>query len=44
MPMVFGHLQQAIGIGIMPVYLMAFAALNIGLLELSYKRLRAAKA
>ena len=44
MPMVFGHLQQAIGIGIMPVYLMAFAALNIGLLELSYKRLRPAKA
>ena len=37
MPMVFGHVQQAIGIGIMPVYLTVFAALNIGLLELAYR-------
>ena len=37
MPMVFGHLQQAIGIGIMPLYLLIFAALNIGLLETAYR-------
>ena len=36
MPMVFGNLQQQVGIGIMPVYLLLFAALNIGLLERSY--------
>ena len=36
MPMIFGHLQQMIGIGIMPVYLVVFAALNIGMLELTY--------
>ena len=39
MPMVFGHLQQAVGIGIMPLYLLVFALMNIGLLELSYKKL-----
>ena len=37
MPMVFGHLQQAVGIGIMPLYLLVFAALNIGLLETAYR-------
>ena len=37
MPMVFGHLQQAVGIGIMPLYLLVFAALNIGLLEIAYR-------
>ncbi|MDD6085380.1 MAG: MFS transporter [Oscillospiraceae bacterium] len=37
MPMVFGHLQQIVGIGIMPIYLMIFAVLNIVFLELSYK-------
>ena len=36
MPMVFGHLQQHIGIGIMPVYLLIFAVMNIGLLERAY--------
>lgn len=36
MPMVFGILQQHIGIGIMPVYLLIFAVLNIGLLERTY--------
>ena len=36
MPMVFGHLQLHVGIAIMPVYLLLFAALNIGLLERSY--------
>lgn len=38
MPMVFGHLQQAVGIGIMPIYLAVFAAANIGFLELAYRR------
>ena len=39
MPMVFGHLQQATGIRIMPVYLLLFALMNIGLLELAYRKL-----
>lgn len=39
MPMVFGHIQQAVGIGIMPIYLIFFAALNIGMLEYAYKRI-----
>ncbi|MCR5507988.1 MAG: MFS transporter [Lachnospiraceae bacterium] len=37
MPMVFGILQQHAGIAIMPVYLLVFAFLNIGLLEIAYK-------
>ena len=40
MPMVFGNLQQHIGIGIMPVYLLIFAVLNIRLLERTYAVLR----
>lgn len=40
MPMVFGNLQQHIGIGIMPVYLLIFAVFNIGLLERTYVVLR----
>ena len=39
MPMVFGHIQQAVGIGIMPIYLIFFAALNISMLEYAYKRM-----
>ena len=39
MPMVFGHLQQAIGIYIMPLYLLVFAAMNFALLEMAYKRI-----
>ena len=39
MPMVFGILQQHIGIAIMPVYLLLFAVLNIGLLEIAYRKL-----
>jgi fucose permease len=39
MPMVFGHLQQAVGIGIMPLYLLIFALLNIGMLELAYRKI-----
>ena len=38
MPMVFAHLQQAVGIGIMPLYLTVFAVMNIGFLELAYRR------
>lgn len=39
MPMVFGHIQQAIGIGIMPLYLLIFAALNFGMLEIAYRKI-----
>ena len=42
MPMVFGNIQQAVGIGIMPVYLIIFAVLNIGLLEIAYRKAAAA--
>ncbi len=38
MPTVFGNLQQAVGIGVMPLYLLIFATLNIGLLEIAYRR------
>ena len=37
MPMVFGQIQQAIGIGIMPVYLLIFTTLNLGMLEATYQ-------
>ncbi len=40
MPMVFGHLQQAAGIAVMPAYLLIFALMNIGLLELAYRKLK----
>ncbi|MEO5284033.1 MFS transporter [Limosilactobacillus allomucosae] len=40
MPTVFGLLQQSFGIWIMPYYLLMFAVLNIGLLELTYQKLR----
>lgn len=40
MPMVFGHLQQHIGIGIMPLYLLIFAVLNISMLERTYAVLK----
>ena len=39
MPMVFGLLQQRIGIAIMPVYLLIFLIINIGLLETAYRRI-----
>lgn len=42
MPMVFGHLQQRFGIGIMPLYLLVFALMNIGMLELAYRKIAAA--
>lgn len=40
MPMVFGQLQQAVGISIMPVFLLVFAILNITFLEIAYRRCR----
>lgn len=40
MPMVFGHLQQAVGIRILPLYLLLFAAANFGLLEIAYRAIR----
>ena len=43
MPMVFGHLQQAVGIWVMPLYLLLFAALNISLLEIAYRQIAARK-
>nr|MCR5824957.1 MFS transporter [Oscillospiraceae bacterium] len=39
MPAVFGHLQQAAGMGVMPAYLLLFALLNAGMLELAYRAL-----
>ena len=40
MPVVFGHLQQYVGMGIMPFYLVIFAVLNIVMLERTYVVLR----
>ena len=37
MPTVFGLIQQNVGIGIMPVYLLLFAALNFVFLEWAYR-------
>ena len=42
MPMVFGHIQQAAGIWILPLYLIVFAVMNIGLLEFAYTRIKGA--
>ena len=39
MPMIFGHIQQAVGMRIMPIYLTVFAVANIGLLELAYRQI-----
>lgn len=40
MPMVFGKLQQAVGIWIMPLYLTLFAFLNIAFLEFAYQKIK----
>ncbi len=37
MPMIFGQLQQRIGIGFMPLYLLVFLLMTIILLETAYK-------
>jgi len=44
MPMVFGNMQQHIGIGIMPFYLLIFAVLNISMLERTYVVIKNRKA
>ena len=36
MPMVFGNIQEKVGIGIMPFYLLIFTILNIAMLERTY--------
>ncbi len=43
MPMVFGHLQLAAGIRIMPFYLLIFAGLNLLLLEMAYRQIGSRK-
>ena len=40
MPMIFGLLQQKIGIAIMPTYLLIFAIINFGMLELTYSKIK----
>lgn len=40
MPMIFGLLQQKIGIAIMPTYLLFFAIINFGMLELTYSKIK----
>lgn len=40
MPMIFGQLQQHIGIGFMPLYLLVFLVMNLALLEAAYRRYR----
>ena len=43
MPTVFGWLQQAIGISIMPLWLLVFACGNLLLLEVGYRKLQVHK-
>ena len=40
MPMIFGLLQQKIGIAIMPTYLLIFAIINFVMLELTYSKIK----
>ncbi|MBP5303892.1 MAG: MFS transporter [Clostridia bacterium] len=40
MPMIFGIIQQHIGIAIMPLYLLFFACITCGLLEYTYRVIR----
>lgn len=40
MPTIFGKLQQAVGISVMPLYLTLFALLNIVFLELAYRKIK----
>lgn len=40
LPTLFGVIQQQMGIGIMPAYLLLFALLNIGMLEIAYRVIR----
>ncbi|MGP1570218.1 MAG: MFS transporter [Eubacteriales bacterium] len=43
MPMVFGVLQQKVGIGIMPAYILIFVVLNFLMLEIAYRLLKKEK-
>lgn len=40
MPMIFGKLQEAVGIWIMSLYLAVFAVINISMLEIAYRRIK----
>ena len=40
MPMIFGLLQQKIGIAIMPTFLLIFAIINFVMLELTYSKIK----
>ena len=40
MPAVFGRIQERTGIGIMPLYLLIFAVMNLVLLEMAYRKLK----
>ncbi|MCR5062945.1 MAG: MFS transporter [Treponema sp.] len=40
MPMVFGQLQEHLGIAIMPFYVLLFAIINITFLEITYKKIK----
>ena len=39
MPMVFGQIQQKLGIDIMPAYLLIFAAVSLAMLEIAYRKI-----
>ena len=39
MPMVFGVIQENIGIWVMPVFIAVFAAMNISFLEIAYRKI-----
>ena len=43
MPMVFGQIQQRVGIIVLPYYLILFALMNLGFLEASYTEIRKKK-
>ena len=43
MPMVFGQLQQAVGIGVLPLYTLMIAGLNLGALEVAYRQIAKAR-
>ena len=40
MPMVFGQIQQRLGIWVMPFYLLLFALMNLGFLEAAYLQIK----
>lgn len=42
MPLLFGKMQQAVGIAVLPLFLTVFAVLNFALLKLAYRQIRQA--